>query len=141
MRGSTYNQPKCLKRFHCLVKLHCETGEKPSAPRGSSFTNAKLQRHRATTNFPPKTKKNHEPPIQLRQGINICLTTIDPVNLSLHGNAMMPIAPGEVNLYLVILCCAALSKKVLLKPGAGGAAADRSQRSQSVLCILVDLHL
>ena len=47
--------------------------------------------------------RNHErPPMQLRQGINICLTTTDPVNLSLHGNAMMPIAPGEVNLYLVL---------------------------------------
>ena len=63
----------------------------------------------------------------------------------------MLIAPGAVNLYLVILqnnlflylpvrCCVALPKKGLRKQGADGAAADRSQRSHSVYIIEMSLH-
>ena len=63
---------------------------------------------------------------------------------------MIPIAPGAVKLYLVILheksflsICLSLAvwlcQKSALKQGAGGAAAaDRSQRSQSGDCLLRD---
>ena len=59
--------------------IHCESGkdlwlEGEAALQTQSFRDAEPQ-----IVIPPKTKKNHGvPPVQLRPGIHICLTTTDP---------------------------------------------------------------
>ena len=103
--------------------------ERALASRGSSFTNTKLQRRRATTSPPTfkKRKIKKSQTVQLRAWINICLTTTDhflPIiawtynddNFSLSSQ-LVPSNPPEKSFIFVCLPLAVwlCLKKVLWK--------------------------
>ena len=58
---------------------HCESGKELLLQGKAALQTQSFRDAEPKLDIPPKTKKNHEvPPVKLRPGIDICLTTTDP---------------------------------------------------------------